>query len=77
MMIMLLEPPPQYDHAYKGPVIEQRLSGIQLLLMCHGFSSACSWVNKKGECHIAYPASERDARAIALIRQHETGHCNG
>jgi len=25
-MIVLIEPPPQYDHPYRGPVIEQRLS---------------------------------------------------
>jgi hypothetical protein len=76
-MIMLLEPPPQYDHPYRGPVIEQRLSEMQMLLLCHGPTPACSWVTKTGVCHIALPANERDGRAIALMRRHETGHCNG
>jgi hypothetical protein len=26
-MIVLIEPPPQYDHPYRGPVIEQRYRG--------------------------------------------------
>ena len=28
-------------------------------------------------CHIALPQDEKDNRLIALMRQHEIGHCNG
>jgi hypothetical protein len=75
-MIMLLEPPPQYDHAYRGHVIEQRLSQLEMFFLCHGPAPACSWVSK-GVCHIVFPNNERDGRAIVLIRQHEIAHCNG
>lgn len=76
-MLMLLEPPPQYDHPYRGPVIEQRVSQFELFMLCHGSAPACSWVTKQHVCHIAIPFTERDPRAIALIRQHEMAHCNG
>jgi hypothetical protein len=75
-MIMLLEPPPQYDHAYHGHVIERRLSQLEIFFLCHGPAPACSWVSK-GVCHIVFPNHQKDERAIALIRQHEIGHCNG
>ena len=28
-------------------------------------------------CHIVLSTTEKDGRAIALMRQHEIGHCNG
>jgi hypothetical protein len=77
MMLMVLEPPVQYDHAYHGTIIEQHLSSLQLVFLCHGFTSACSWVNKAGVCHIVISNAEKDSRVIALVRRHETGHCNG
>jgi hypothetical protein len=75
-MMLFLEPPPQYDHPYKGQVIEQRLSFWQIIKLCHGPTSACSWVTD-GVCYIALPQDEKDNRLIALMRQHEIGHCNG
>src|SRR5271170_4548143 len=75
-MIMLLEPPPQYDHAYHGHVIERRMSQLQIFFLCHGPAPACSWVSK-GVCHIVVSDTEKDERALPLIRQHEIGHCNG
>jgi hypothetical protein len=75
-MMLLLEPPAQYDHPYRGQVIEQRLSLLQIIQLCHGPATSCAWVSK-GVCYIALPQDEKDARLIALIRQHEIGHCNG
>ena len=75
-MMLLLEPPPQYDHPYQGRVIEQRLSFLQIIQLCHGPTRACSLVSN-GVCHIALPQDENDNRLIALMRQHEIGHCNG
>jgi hypothetical protein len=75
-MMLLLEPPPQYDHPYHGQVIEQRLSFLQIIQLCHGPTAACSWVSN-GVCHIALSQAEEDDRLIALMRQHEIGHCNG
>jgi hypothetical protein len=75
-MMLLLEPPAQYDHPYRGAVIEQRLSQWQIMQLCHGPATSCAWLSQ-GVCHIALPLDEKDARLIALIRQHEIGHCNG
>ena len=75
-MMLFLEPPPQYDHPYHGQVIEQRLSFLanhqtlsrphQRLLVGH----------ERGLLHRA-AAGREDERLIALMRQHEIGHCNG
>jgi len=75
-MIVFVEPPAQYDHPYPGQVVEQRLSTLQIMLTCHGPAESCAWVSN-GVCHIALPRDEADVRMIALIRQHEIGHCNG
>lgn len=75
-MTPILEPPAQYDHPYQGQVIEQRLSFLQILQLCHGPATSCAWVSK-GACYLALPQDEHDSRLIALIRQHEVGHCNG
>jgi hypothetical protein len=75
-MMLFLEPPPQYDHPYNGRVIEQRVSFLQMIQLCHGLTRGCSWV-KDGVCYIALPQDEKDDRLIAFMRQHEIGHCNG
>jgi hypothetical protein len=75
-MMVLIEPPAQYDHPYPGQVVEQRLSLLQIIQLCHGPASSCAWVSK-GVCYIALPPNEKDGRLIALMRQHEMGHCNG
>jgi hypothetical protein len=64
-------PPPHYDHRYHGPVIERVVPRTDNLLKCG--ADACSWV-VKGVCHIQLPQGEP---AIALLRRHEMGHCNG
>ena len=74
--MLFLEPPPQYDHPYRGQVLEQRLSSLRIIQLCHGPTRACSWVSN-GVCHIALPQDEKDGRLIALMRRHEIGHCNG
>jgi hypothetical protein len=75
-MQLLLAPPPQYDHPYSGQVIEQRLSQAELMRLCRGPAEGCASVNN-GVCHIALPASEKDARVLAAMRRHELAHCNG
>lgn len=75
-MMILLEPPPQYVHPYRGQVIEHRVSQAELVALCHGPANGCSWVNG-GVCHIALPHDEKDRRLIVLMRRHEIGHCNG
>lgn len=75
-MIQLLEPPAQYDHPYRGPVMEQRLSRWDIAKLCHGPTPACAWV-KDGVCHVVLPSDETDARLLTLMRRHEIGHCNG
>jgi len=74
MTVMMLAPPSQYDHPYRGHVIEQRLSAAQIARLCPG--EACATVIK-GVCHIMLPNGEKDRRVIALMRRHEIGHCNG
>jgi hypothetical protein len=75
-MMLLLEPPAQYDHPYHGQVIEQRLSQFQLMQLCHGPAPACAWVSK-GVCHVALPVDEKNSRVVAIMRRHEVAHCNG
>jgi hypothetical protein len=75
-MMLVLEPPAQFDHPFHGTVIEQRLPQWQLLQRCHGPAGGCSWLSK-GVCYIALPRNEKDSQLIALIREHEIGHCNG
>ena len=75
-MMAPIEPPAQYDHPYTGQVVEQRLSLLQIIQLCHGPASSCAWVSK-GVCYIALPQNEKDDRLVALMRQHEMGHCAG
>jgi hypothetical protein len=75
-MMLFLQPPAQYDHSYHGRVIERRLSQDQIMQMCHGAATACSWVSK-GVCYLALPQNEKDIRIVAAMRRHETAHCNG
>ena len=57
-MMLFLEPPPQYDHPYRGQVIEQRVSFLQMIRLCHGLTRGCSWV-KDGVCYIALRRTKR------------------
>jgi hypothetical protein len=74
--MLALEPPPQYDHAFHGQVIERRLSQAELFQLCHGPVTACASVSR-GICHIALLNDEKDPRLTALMRRHEIAHCNG
>ncbi len=60
-MMVLIEPPAQYDHPYPGQVVEQRLSLLQMIQLCHGPAASCAWVSK-GVCYIALPQNEKDGR---------------
>jgi hypothetical protein len=75
-MVLLLEPPAQYAHPYHGQVIEHRVSQAELIQLCRGPATGCSWVNA-GACHLALPNYEKDRPLLALMRRHELGHCNG
>jgi hypothetical protein len=77
-MIAVLEPPPQYNHPYKGPVAEIVMSLAQARALCrkHGaIADACSWI-KDGKCYIVMPR-DGPVKALAPYRRHEVAHCNG
>jgi hypothetical protein len=65
-------PPPAYDHAYRGRLIVHVLPDSAASAACHG-GDACS-TRQGGTCIVILP---RGHRALALLRRHEIGHCNG
>lgn len=77
-MIFVMEPPAQYNHPYKGPVIEHVLPLKDAQVMCRkrgAFAHACSWT-KDGKCYIVLPVGG-PVKQLAPYRRHETAHCNG
>jgi len=86
----IMQPSPQYDHPYRGPLIEHALPWRDARALCgqmvpkiaslSGYvkrPDACAW--RAGHvCHIVVPAG-RDvpAHETAAYRRHEIGHCNG
>ncbi len=77
-MIFVMEPPPHYNHPYRGPVVETVLSLAQARAMCRRrgvASDACSWV-RKGTCYIVLPKGG-PVKSLAPYRRHEIAHCNG
>jgi hypothetical protein len=66
-LMQFSEPPSQYDHPYRGQVIERRLSALEIVKLCHGPTTACSWVSS-GVCHVVLPRDENDGRRMTLIR---------
>jgi hypothetical protein len=77
-MIFVLEPPPQYNYPYKGPVIEYVLPRAEARAMCrkrNAWADACSWT-KDGKCYIVLPVGG-PVKQLAPYRRHEIAHCNG
>lgn len=77
-------PPPQFDHAYAGPVIEQVMTAAEVSQYCRGdFTVACmlfppSFIGDK--CYIVLPKVGPGGVAQSyqdVLRRHEVGHCNG
>jgi hypothetical protein len=67
-------PPPQYDHPYHGPLVVHEVSESEAFARCHG-APACAFPPGHGHpCVIVLP---RGSPALALMRRHELGHCNG
>ena len=78
MPLFVLEPPVQYVHHYRGPVIERVLSLSEARKACAArgvHSDGCAWTSN-GACHVVIPRNGpvRDRRAY---RRHEVAHCNG
>jgi hypothetical protein len=76
--LAVLEPPAQYSHRYRGPVIERVIPPNEARQICTRMGAsadACSW-NLKGKCYIVIP---RDGPApdLGSYRRHEIAHCNG
>jgi hypothetical protein len=77
-LFFVLEPPPQYNHPYKGPVIEYVLPRAEARAMCRkrsAWADACSWT-KDGKCYIVLPRGG-PVKSLAPYRRHEIAHCNG
>jgi hypothetical protein len=66
-----LEPPPQYNHAYDGQVVERVMPEAEVRSVCMSMgldvlTVACSW------------QSNDDGQApVDTYRRHEIAHCNG
>lgn len=71
---MILEPPPQYVHAFPGVVVERRLTIQEIEATCGRGNMACSWppLAPGGKCFIWVPFD-----ADPKLRRHELAHCNG
>jgi hypothetical protein len=78
MPIYVLEPPPRYNHAYSGHVIERVLPLAEARRACaqKGVTAdACSWVTHD-TCYVVIPRGGPVKDLKAYIR-HERAHCNG
>jgi len=73
-ILFVLEPPPEYAHPYRGPVIERVLPLAQARRLCGG-GDACAWV-ARGKCYIVIPRNG-PVRDLGAYRRHEVAHCNG
>lgn len=81
---MVVLPPPQFDHAYAGPVIEQIMPASEVAKYCSNErADACTlfYPNFAGDkCYIVLPQLGRGGvtpETQTLLRRHEIGHCNG
>jgi len=77
-MIFVMEPPPQYVHPYRGPLVEHVLPLAKARALCakRGLTAdACSWI-KDGKCYIVIPTGG-PVKQLAPYRRHEIAHCNG
>ena len=78
MPIYVLEPPPPYNHAYAGPVIERVLPLGAARSACAQkgvHADACSWL-AHGTCYLVIPRNGPVKDLRAYVR-HERAHCNG
>jgi hypothetical protein len=76
--VFVREPPAQYNHAYRGQVIERVLPLREARQICAHMGAAadaCSW-SLKGKCFVIIP---RDGPVpdLQAYRRHEVAHCNG
>lgn len=75
---MILEPPPQYNHPYAGPVAEYVWRAPQVDAYCREAGAAgegqiigCQFTIG-GRCFIVL-----SSHVVKLLRKHEIAHCNG
>lgn len=75
-------PPPQFDHAYQGPVIEQVMTAAEVERYCNG-DVACTLFKPNfvgDKCFVILPKVGPGGVSQSyqvLLRRHEVGHCNG
>lgn len=83
-------PPKEYDHAFVGELIVERLPPEKIVARCRELLSDLPWIElpekllgcarhneEKTFCTIVIPSRiTRGVRPSAVIR-HEVGHCNG
>jgi hypothetical protein len=83
---MDLAPPPSYDHAFRGEMMEMRGTLAEVEHFCHTMHGIVSAYRALGcakvfsnHCFIMIPkvGGKITARFQAAIRQHEQAHCNG
>jgi hypothetical protein len=84
-MATVLAPPPQYDHAYPGPIIEQILPLEEARKLCQAigvgpFDGCAAFITLNDgsrACFIVVPSDDAPDPVIADYEKHEIGHCNG
>ena len=77
-------PPPEYDHAYNGPVLEKVLPLAEARALCEqigvgrydGCAGFITLNDGSRACFIVLPTDGPDPN-IENYRRHETAHCNG
>jgi hypothetical protein len=73
-------PPPRFDHAFTGQLIEHRLSWDRLAIVCGHDRIACAFPFAPDLCVIILPnigPGGLSPASYAIYRRHELGHCNG
>ena len=78
---MILLPPPEFDHPYKGPVtvVELPASGVQIACG-NPEAQACVYLKAPGGPMMILPKigpGGVSKRSYDLLRRHEDGHING
>ena len=77
-MILVLAPPPGYDHPYRGHMVETVMPLAKARAICGkrgALADACSWT-AHGTCYIVIPRGG-PVKGLAPYRRHEVAHCNG
>jgi hypothetical protein len=71
-------PPPEYVHAYTGPLEIRRIPLREIPSSCQNNKRAyaCTWHMRNGTCLIYLP-NNVPAKLEAALKAHELGHCNG